>query len=128
MYVKKQTFDNSPEFLVSEKYINFSKTAVNKGITADENGRKYMLAGSLIDTDGQLVTITKTGTSGSETYTPSGTVDGIVFHTVDVTEGSQPVAVMVEGYIIAERLQGENVSEYVKTAAFKAAFPKITVM
>lgn len=128
MFVKNKTYGNSPEFLASEKYINFSKTAVNTGIEADENGKKYMVAGSLIDTNGELVTITKSGDEGSETYIASGAVDGIVFNTVDVTEGPQPVAVMAEGYVIAERLQGENVAEYVKTDEFKAAFPKITVM
>lgn len=128
MYVKRQSFDNSAEFLASEKYTCFTKTAVNEGITADENGKKYIIGGSIIDTDGKLVTISRSGSEGSYTYTPSGTVDGIVFHTVDVTEDDQPVSVMVEGYVIAERLQGEYVAEYVKSDAFKAAFPKITVM
>ena len=125
MYFKKVDYENTPEFLASEHYVNFTATAVNTGITADINGRKYVIAGNLIDANGKVVTITRGGSSGAYTYTPSATPVGIAFHTSDVTEGPQPIALMVEGYVIAERLQGAYVAEYAVTEAFKTALPEI---
>lgn len=125
MYLKTVNYENTPEFLAAGHYVNFTATAVNTGITADSSGKKYVIAGSLIDANGKVVTITRGGTSGSYTYTPSETPVGIAFHTVDVTEGPQPIALMVEGYVIAERLQGNYVAEYAVTDAFKTALPEI---
>lgn len=121
MYAKTVNYDNTPEFLAAEYNVCFSATAVNTGITADSNGKKYVIAGSLIDANGKVVTVTES----AGTYTPSATPVGIAFHTVDVTEGPQPISLMVEGYVIAERLQGANVAGYVASAAFKTALPEI---
>lgn len=121
MYAKTVNYDNTPEFLAAEHYVCFTATAVNTGITADSNGKKWIVAGSLIDADGRVVTVT--GSTGS--YTPSAAPVGIAFHTVDVTEGPQPISLMVEGYVIAERLQGTNVAGYAASAAFKTALPEI---
>lgn len=123
MYVKQTMYENSPEFLAAEHHVCFTGTAVNTGIKADSNGKKWMLAGALIDANGKSVTVT----GSHDNWTPSEAPVGIVFHTVDVTEGPQPVSIMVEGYVIAERLQGENVADYVKSAAFKTALPEIKV-
>lgn len=125
MYFKNTKYDNTPEFLASEKYVNFTATVVNTGIIPDSNGKKYVVAGSLIDANGEVITITRGGSTGAYTYTPSATPVGIAFHTVDVTEGAQPIALMVEGYVIGERLQGEYVAEYVTTSAFKTDLPEI---
>lgn len=117
MYFKKVDYGTTPEFLAAQHHVCFTATAVNTGITADSNGKKWLLAGSLIGENGALVTVAEA--------TPSATPVGIVFHTVDVTEGAQPVSIMVEGYVLADRLQGENVPEYAKTEAFKTALPEI---
>lgn len=121
MYAKTVNYDNTPEFLVAEHHVNFTATAVNTGITADSNGRKYVIAGSLIDANGKVITVTES----SGNYTPSAVPVGIAFHTVDVTEGPQPISLMVEGYVMAERLQGANVAGYAASAAFKTALPEI---
>lgn len=126
MFRKEFEFNNTPEFLASQHYINFTKTAVDTGITADENGRKYVVAGSLIAESGKVVKVTRGGTSGSYTYTLSEDPVGIVFSTVDVTHGPQPVAAMVEGYVITERLQGEYIVEAL--ADIKAKLPNIKFM
>ena len=123
MYLSQKSYENTPEFLASDKYVNFTGTLVGSTVDADEHGNKYVPAGSLIDADGEVVTVT----GGSGSYTPSATPVGILFHTTDVEEGPQPVALMVEGYVIAERLKGENVAEYAQTADFKAALPEIKV-
>lgn len=123
MYFKEIKFANTPNFLASQHYINFTKTAVDTDVVADENGKKYVVAGSLLGESGKVVTITRSGSSGSYTYSFSEDPVGIVFSTVDVTYGPQPVSSMVEGYVIAERLQGEYVAEAVED--IKAKLPNI---
>ncbi|BDR86125.1 hypothetical protein [Clostridium tetani] len=90
MYVKTINFENQPEFLASEKYVNFTTTVSNEGIIADEIGRKIVPAGSILDETGKIVN--------------DGTAVGILFSSVDVTGGSQPGALMVEGYVLEQRL------------------------
>lgn len=126
MYFKEIEFSNTPNFLASEHYINFTKTAVDTNVVADENGKKYIVAGSLLSETGKVVKITRSGSSGSYTYAFSENPVGIVFSTVDVTHGSQPVATMVEGYVITERLQGEYIPEAI--ADLKAKLPNIKFM
>lgn len=123
MYLKQTQYDNSPEFLAAEHHVCFTGTIVNTSVKADSNGKKWVVAGSLIDANGKIVTVT----GSQDNWTPSEVPVGIVFHTVDVTEGPQPVSIMVEGYVIAERLQGDNVADYAKSAAFKTALPEIKV-
>ncbi|WP_270943111.1 hypothetical protein [Romboutsia lituseburensis] len=126
MYFKEIEFSNTPNFLASEHYINFTKTAVDTNVVADENGKKYVVAGSLLSETGKVVKITRSGSSGSYTYAFSENPIGIVFSTVDVTYGSQPVATMVEGYVITERLQGEYIPDAI--ADLKAKLPNIKFM
>lgn len=126
MYFKEVSFKSTPNFLASEHYINFTKTAIDTNVVADENGKKYVVAGSLLGVDGNVVTITRDGSPGSYTYEFSEEPVGIVFSTVDVTNGSQPVATMVEGYVIADRLQGQYVAEAVED--LKTKLPNIKFM
>jgi hypothetical protein len=123
MYFKEIEFKNTPNFLASQHCINFTKTALDTDVIPDENGKKYVIAGSLLGESGKIVKITRSGSTGSYTYALSEDPVGIVFSTVDVTYGPQPVATMVEGYVIAERLQGEYVDEAVED--IKAKLPNI---
>lgn len=100
MYVKEFVFDNTPEFLKSSHYINFTHTVTDTGIEADEYGKKYILSGSLISEAGALITFDGTDLSDEPI--------GILFDTIDVTHGSQPAPILVEGYVITERLQIDN--------------------
>lgn len=121
MYFKEKQYGNSPEFLASQHYINFSTTISDVGVTADENGRKYVLAGTIIDVDGKAASAGTVATKA---------VAGILFATVDVTYGPQPGALMVEGYVKEGRLQqsdeGGVLIEAIKTS-LKAQCPKITL-
>ena len=54
MYLVKKTYDNSPEFLRNEHYENITCTVLDTGVTADTEGKKFVLAGSLLDKDGKL--------------------------------------------------------------------------
>lgn len=90
MYVKTVNFTNSVNFLASEKYVNFTITVSDEGIVADELGNKIVPGGSVLNSDGKIVA--------------DGTAIGILFNDIDVTNGPQPGALMVEGYVLEDRL------------------------
>ncbi|WP_130861440.1 hypothetical protein [Bacilliculturomica massiliensis] len=123
MYYKNIPAQSSPEFLASEKFVSFTATAVSEGVTADENGDKYVKAGTLIGASGKAVKITRSGSSGSYTYTLSEDPAGITMSTVNVRYGDQPVGVLVEGYVIPERLQGDYIVEAAEQ--IKAKLPEV---
>ncbi len=127
MFLVKKTFENSVEFLRSERYQNISCTVSDNGVTADAYGRKFVFAGTLLDEDGKAVTITRSGSAGSYTYTLSSTPVGILFDTVEVTHGSQPGALLIDGSVDTERLQGEYVVEAVQQLIVKQPFVKFFV-
>lgn len=85
MYIKKSSYSSTPEFLASAHFINFTTTVSDVGVSANENGKKIVPAGTVLPKN-------------------DATAKGILFHDVDVTEGPQPGALMVEGYVIEERL------------------------
>lgn len=93
MYVKSESV-NEINFLASAKYQNFTEQVDDTGIVAGANGKKIVQAGTVYKKDGVAI--------------------GLVFADVDVTNGPQPAAIMVEGYVIEERLPVE-VSEQDKT-------------
>lgn len=122
MYFKQTECGNSPEFLASQHYINFTTTISDDGVEADENGKKYVLAGTIIGADGKVAT--------NESVS-SQAVIGVLFATVDVTHGPQPGALMVEGYVIEARLKqaidnSGTLQEEIKTS-LTTKCPKITL-
>lgn len=82
MYVKETQTVKEINFLKSAKYVSFTYQA------DDTNG-------SVVD--GVLP-------AGAVYPANDGTATGIVINPVDVTNGPQPVAVIVEGYILEGRL------------------------
>lgn len=121
MYVTNKTYESDLTILASNaNLVTFSGTVLATAGTADSDGKKYVVAGTLIDADGKKVT--QTGSTGSETL--STTPVGILFKTVDVTNGDQECSLVVEGYIRADRVL-DGFAEKAVTA-IKAALPKIT--
>lgn len=101
MYYKtKIPVNNEPEFLASDKVVAFTKTIVPTGVTADEYGKKIVHKGSLIAESGKVVKITGTGDAVNFSEPPIG----ILMELQDVTYGEQPGAILVEGYVLGERL------------------------
>lgn len=127
MFLYKKVFDNTPEFLKSEQYQNISCTVSDTGITADPNGKKFVPAGTLLDQDGNAVKVTRSGTSGSYTYAFSAAPAGILFDTVEVTHGPQPGALMIDGSVNTERLQGDYVVEAVPQLIAKMPYIKFFI-
>lgn len=85
MYVKKPVKVEQINFLASAKYQNFTYQVSNVGVAANAEGRKIVPAGTIYPAN-------------------DATAVGILFNDVDVTEGPQPGAVMVEGYVLSARL------------------------
>lgn len=117
MYFTSEKYENDMEILVTEKnLVAFSGTVLASNVTeADEYGKKYVKSGSLIDATGAVVK--QTGDVGSETLT--STPVAVLYKTVDVTNGDMPGALIVEGYLRADRvLDGfaEKAIEAIKTA------------
>ncbi len=127
MYLAKKTFENSPEFLKSADYQNVTCTVDDTGIAADETGKKYVLGGTLLDADGKKVKVTRSGSSGSYTYAFSSIPVGILFATIDVTYGPQPGALLIDGSVNTERLQGDYLVEAVQELITKMPFIKFFV-
>lgn len=127
MFLSKKTFGNTPEFLKSEKYQNISCTVNDTGIIADEYGKKFVPAGTLLDKDGKVVKVTRSGSSGSYTYALSTTPVGILFDTVEVTHGLQPGALMIDGSVNTERLQGDYIVEAAQQLIVKMPYIKFFV-
>lgn len=117
MYFKRLNYENDMEILVTEKnLVTFSGTVLASNVAqADENGRKYVKAGSFVDATGAVVK-----NSGS---TFPGTPVGILLETVDVTNGDAPASIIVEGYLREDRVF-DGYDEGAKTAA-KAKVPNI---
>lgn len=117
---KKTIYTNEMEILVTDaNLVCFSGTVLASGIAADANGRKYVIAGSLIDATGAVVT--QTGSAGSETLTT--TPIGILYQTVDVTNGDEACSLVVEGYLRADRVLVGLAAKGI--TAVKTALPNI---
>ena len=127
MYLVKKTYDNSPEFLRNEHYENITCTVLDTGVTADTEGKKFVLAGSLLDKDGKVVKVARSGSSGAYTYTFSTEPVGILFAPTEVTYGQQAGALMIAGSVNTERLQGEYLVDAVDQMVEKMPFIKFFV-
>ncbi|MGN1029774.1 MAG: hypothetical protein ACI4P7_06740 [Bacilli bacterium] len=121
MYFKKIDYTNEMEILVTEKnLVTFTHTLVSADVVANSEGRKLVLAGSFIDADGKVVK--QQGNSGQETLTT--TPVGVLYRTVDVTNGDMPCSLIVEGYLRADRVLDGLAAKGIE--AIKTALPKIT--
>lgn len=121
MYFKKNSaYEYDMEILASNaNLVTFSGTLKSSTVTANSEGKKIVKAGSLIDANGKVVT--QTGSAGSETL--STTPIGVLYQTVDVTNGDMPCALVVEGYLRADRVIG-SFATAAKTL-IKTALPNV---
>lgn len=102
MYIKETNYENDMEILVTNKnLVAFSGTVLASSVTqSDEHGKKYVKSGSLIDETGAVVI--QTGEEGSETLSSAPT--GVLYKTVDVTNGDMSGSLIVEGYLRSDRV------------------------
>lgn len=85
MYVKNYGKAEEINFLASAHVTSFTHQISNTGVAADANGRKIVKAGTIYPKN-------------------DATAAGIVYTDVDVTEGPQTGALLVEAYVLEARL------------------------
>ena len=91
MYFKKQKYEEI-NFLASAKFQAFTEqVASTHAQTVTTDGIKVVPAGAVWPAN-------------------DATAKGILLNAVDVTHGPQPASVIVEGYIIAERLPAQPIA------------------
>ena len=84
MFVKINKVEE-PQFLASAKFQNFTYQIDDTGVEANSEGKKIVPAGTVYKNSNEVAI-------------------GLTFHDVDVTNGPQPVAVMVKGIVYNSRL------------------------
>ena len=100
-YVKQVEGFDRVNFLASSKVQSFTFQVSDVGVGADAKGRKIVRAGTILPAN-------------------DATAKGILYYDVDVTEGPQPGALIVEAYVLEARLP------IAPTEEAKAALTKIT--
>lgn len=100
-YVKKVSNYDRINFLASSKVQSFTTLVSDAGV-AVVDGKKVVKAGTVLPAN-------------------DATAEGILYYDVDVTNGPQPGALIVEGYILEERLPVAPVAD-AKTALTKITF------
>ncbi|MCD2255770.1 hypothetical protein FHQ08_03445 [Lactobacillus sp. CC-MHH1034] len=104
MYVDKRKTATQINFLDSEKFISFTKYA-DPSVLADQTKDGMLPAGSIFPKN-------------------DGSAEGITINDVDLSKGTQPVGVIVEGYINAKRLPTTPAAAAI-TALSKITFSNI---
>ncbi|MFJ8064898.1 hypothetical protein ACIQYS_09715 [Psychrobacillus sp. NPDC096426] len=99
-YVRGINNYNRVNFLASSKVQSFTTLVSDVGVTAVD-GKKIVKAGTILPKN-------------------DATAEGILYYDVDVTHGPQPGALIVEAYILEERLHTAP------TTGAKEALTKIT--
>lgn len=84
-YVKSIEKFQRVNFLASSKVQAFTYLVSDVGVMADANGKKIVKAGTILPAN-------------------DATAEGILYNDVDVTNGPQPGSLIVEAYILEERL------------------------
>lgn len=85
MYVSKKETVEQINFLASARFQSFTTQVEQTGVVANAKGRKVVPAGTIYPKN-------------------DATAKGILLTDVDVTEGPQPGALVVEAYILEARL------------------------
>lgn len=84
-YVKSEEMFKRVNFLASSKVQAFTYLVDDTGVAADATGRKIVKAGTILPAN-------------------DATAQGILYNDVDVTNGKQPGSLIVEAYILQDRL------------------------
>ena len=91
--------------------------AINENIEANSLVVAKLASGA--DGSALATAVTSTSLAGGDAMTVSSDIDGILYHTVDVTDGEAMGAMIIHGYI------NEDVMPAVPGAAIKAKLPHI---
>lgn len=103
-----------------DHYVNVAVTVSDAGVTADENGKKVVPAGTIIG-GGVLENPTVLAVKAT-TNEGSSDAEGVLFSDVDVTHGPAPGAMMIHGFVALDKLPTPPTEEE------KAALKQITFL
>ncbi|PAE20510.1 hypothetical protein CHH80_10885 [Bacillus sp. 7504-2] len=101
-YVKPIQKADRINFLASSKVQAFTYQVSDDGVSANSDGKKIVKAGTILPANDE-------------------TAEGILYTDVDVTNGPQPGSLIVEAYVLEERLPAPPSTE-AKTALTKITF------
>lgn len=101
-YVKPIQKADRINFLASSKVQAFTYQVSDAGVSANSDGKKIVKAGTILPANDE-------------------TAEGILYTDVDVTNGPQPGSLIVEAYVLEERLPAPPSTE-AKTALTKITF------
>ncbi|WP_137744550.1 hypothetical protein [Robertmurraya siralis] len=101
-YVKPIQKADRINFLASSKVQAFTYQVSDAGVVTNSDGKKIVKAGTILPANDE-------------------TAEGILYTDVDVTNGPQPGSLIVEAYVLEERLPAPPSTE-AKTALTKITF------
>lgn len=101
-YVKPIQKADRINFLASSKVQAFTYQVSDAGVSANSDGKKIVKAGTILPANDEAA-------------------EGILYTDVDVTNGPQPGSLIVEAYVLEERLPAPPSTE-AKTALTKITF------
>lgn len=115
-YTTPKTILIAPEVAVA-----FPVIVSNSGISADENGRKIIKAGSAIGGATNVLMNRQTAlTKVSDT-----TAQGLLLHDVDVTDGNGNGTILIAGYVDVNKIEEDaKPAEEVQNALSRIVFMK----
>jgi len=131
-----QNYTSTTDIRLSTKlYYGLPAIITNDGITEDENHRKIIKAGtpvggvtSFLDDETAKLSVytapvTSSSDSGTGSSTTTPTVQGIVLHDTDVTNGDTSTTVMVFGVVGLKMI--DDATQAMLTQEVKDALPRI---
>lgn len=115
------TFTNKKGILkFPDHYVNLTVTVSDAGVTANEDGKKIVPAGTILGggfLKDQTVKVVKATTTADVSN-----AEGVLFNDVDVTYGPAPGAALIHGFVALEKLPTAP------TVEEKAALKQITFL
>ena len=121
--VKTASYGNEKQILIApEVAVEIGCIVTNTGVTADDEGKKILKAGTPVGGSTNVLmnretVLTKQNGSNAQ---------GVLLHDVDVTAGEENATLVIEGVIDYEKVDEDVQALYTENAL--TAMPKITIM
>lgn len=120
--VKSANYTTPKTILIApEVAVAFPVIVSNAGVSADENGRKIIKAGSAIGGSTNVLMNRQTALA----KVADATAQGLLLHDVDVTDGNGNGTILIAGYVDVNKIAKDTIpAEEVQTALSRIVFMK----
>lgn len=120
--VKSANYTTPKTILIApEVAVAFPVIVSNAGVSADENGRKIIKAGSAIGGSTNVLMNRQTALA----KVADATAQGLLLHDVDVTDGNGNGTILIAGYVDVNKIAEDAIpAEEVQTALSRIVFMK----